>query len=65
MLQKSLASMIRLVLLKRKKGASFFISSGNALDMISNNIEQAFIKGNEIDLNNHQKSCILNIKSDI
>ena len=41
--------------IEKGKEASFFISSGDALDMISNNIEQAFIKGNEIDLNNHQK----------
>ena len=40
--------------IEKGKEASFFISSGDALDMISNNIEQAFIKGNEIDLNNYQ-----------
>ena len=37
------------------KNATFFISTGDALDMRTNNIEQAFIKGNLIDLNNHQK----------
>ena len=37
------------------KDATFFISSGDALDMRTNNVEQAFIKGNSIDLNNHQK----------
>jgi len=35
--------------------ATFFISSGDALDMRTNNVEQAYIKGVAIDLNNHQK----------
>ena len=38
------------------KNATFFISSGDALDMRTNNVEQAFINGNQIDLNNHQKA---------
>lgn len=37
------------------KMATFFISSGDALDMRSNNVEQAFINGKNINLNNHQK----------
>ena len=37
------------------KDATFFISTGDALDMIGNNVEQSFIKGNVVDLNNHQK----------
>ena len=37
------------------KNATFFISSGDALDMRTNNVEQAFINGFAIDLNNHQK----------
>ena len=37
------------------KNATFFISTGDALDMKSNNVEQAFINGNAVDLNNHQK----------
>ena len=37
------------------KDATFFISSGDALDMRTNNVEQAYIKGVAIDLNNHQK----------
>jgi len=37
------------------KNATFFISSGDALDMRTNNVEQAFINGISIDLNNHQK----------
>ena len=37
------------------KNATFFISSGDALDMRTNNVEQAFIDGISINLNNHQK----------
>ena len=37
------------------KDATFFISSGDALDMRTNNVEHAFIKGETVDLNNHQK----------
>ncbi len=37
------------------KNATFFISSGDALDIKTNNVEKAFINGQEIDLNNHQK----------
>ncbi len=37
------------------KDATIFISTGDALDMKSNNVEKAFIKGNNIDLNNDQK----------
>ena len=39
----------------RGKDATFFISTGDALDMIGNNVEHAFIKGKEVNLNNHQK----------
>jgi imidazolonepropionase-like amidohydrolase len=38
------------------KDANLFISTGDALDMRTNNVEQAFIKGNSIDLNNDQKA---------
>ena len=41
--------------IKSGKKATFFISSGDALDMRTNNVEQAFINGKTIDLNNHQK----------
>ena len=41
--------------LESGKDATLFISSGDALDMKSNNVIQAFIKGREIDLNNFQK----------
>ena len=37
------------------KDATIFISTGDALDMMSNNVERAFVKGNNIDLNNDQK----------
>ena len=41
--------------IEKNKNATFFISSGDALDMRTNNVEQAFINGFAIDLNNHQK----------
>ena len=41
--------------IERGKDATFFISTGDALDMKTNNIEQAFIKGKSVDLNDHQK----------
>lgn len=37
------------------KDANFFISLGDALDMKTNNVQYAFIKGKLIDLNNEQK----------
>ncbi|MBL7888954.1 MAG: amidohydrolase family protein [Bacteroidia bacterium] len=37
------------------KDANLFISSGDALDMRSNNVTHAFVKGKQIDLNNEQK----------
>jgi imidazolonepropionase-like amidohydrolase len=36
------------------KDATLFISTGNALDMRSNNVEIAMVKGRFIELNNHQ-----------
>jgi len=41
------------------KSATLFISTGNALEMMTNNVEQAFIDGRNIDLNNHQKELYL------
>ena len=41
--------------IERGKDATFFISTGDALDMRTNNVEHAFIKGKAINLNNHQK----------
>jgi len=37
------------------KDATFFISTGDALDISTNNVEHAFIQGREIDVDNHQK----------
>ena len=37
------------------KDATLFVSSGDALDMRTNNVEMAFINGKKLDLDNHQK----------
>jgi imidazolonepropionase-like amidohydrolase len=37
------------------KDATLFISTGDALDMKTNNVEAAFIQGRQLDLNNFQK----------
>ena len=42
--------------LEVNKDATFFVSKGDALDMIGNQVELAFIQGREIDLDNHQKA---------
>ncbi len=41
--------------LEAGKDATLFISTGDALDMKTNNVEIAFIRGKIIDLENHQK----------
>ncbi len=41
--------------IEKGKDATFFISSGDALDMRTNNVEKAYIQGVDVDLNNHQK----------
>lgn len=38
------------------KDATLFISSGDALDMRTNNVEWAFIRGKKLDLSNEQKA---------
>jgi imidazolonepropionase-like amidohydrolase len=38
------------------KEATFFISKGDALDMMGNDITDAYIQGQSIDLDNHQKA---------
>lgn len=38
------------------KDATLFISTGDALDMRTNNVEKAYIKGVSVDLNNEQKA---------
>ena len=45
------------------KNATFFISSGDALDMRTNNIELSFIKGIPVNLNNHQKELFEKYKN--
>ncbi|PCJ89914.1 MAG: amidohydrolase [Flavobacteriales bacterium] len=37
------------------KDATLIVSTGDALDVLTNNIEHAFIRGRQIDLDNHQK----------
>ncbi|MBL4754815.1 MAG: amidohydrolase family protein [Flavobacteriales bacterium] len=37
------------------KDATFIVSTGDALDALTNNIEHAFVQGKSIDLDNHQK----------
>lgn len=41
--------------LEEGKDATLFISTGDALDMRTNNVERAFIKGRDLDLSNEQK----------
>ena len=41
--------------LENGKDATLFISSGDVLDMRTNNVESAFISGREINLDNVQK----------
>lgn len=41
--------------LEQGKDATLFISTGDALDMKSNNVEWAFIRGKKLDLSNEQK----------
>ena len=40
--------------LEQGKEATFFISTGDALDILGNNVENIFIKGESIELENHQ-----------
>jgi imidazolonepropionase-like amidohydrolase len=49
--------------LEAGKDATLFISTGDALDMKSNNVERAFVKGKDIDLNNEQKMLYEKYKS--
>jgi len=45
--------------IEKGKDATLFISTGDALDMKSNNVEMAFIQGRLIDIDNHQKKLYL------
>jgi imidazolonepropionase-like amidohydrolase len=49
--------------IEKGKDASFFISSGDALDMRTNNVEKAYLQGISIDLNNHQKELFKKYKT--
>ena len=40
--------------LEQGKEATFFISTGDALDILGNNVENIFIRGESIELENHQ-----------
>ena len=48
--------------IEHNKNATFFISSGDALDIKTNHVEQAYIKGKSINLNNHQKDLFNKFK---
>jgi imidazolonepropionase-like amidohydrolase len=41
--------------IEKGKKATLFVSTGDALDMVTNNVIYAFIDGRNINLNNHQK----------
>jgi imidazolonepropionase-like amidohydrolase len=45
------------------KDATLFISTGDALDMIGNNVEVAFVRGIEVDLNTRQKELYQKYKT--
>jgi imidazolonepropionase-like amidohydrolase len=49
--------------IEKGKNATFFISTGDALDMRTNNVEKAFINGIAVDLNNHQKELFEKYKN--
>ena len=38
----------------QERGATFFMSEGDALDIGTNNITSIFIEGESVDLSNHQ-----------
>ena len=41
--------------IERGKDATLFISTGDALDIMTNNLTHAFIQGKNIDLDNRQR----------
>lgn len=49
--------------IEQGKDATLFISTGDALDMKSNNVENAFVRGKAIDLNNEQKALYQKYKT--
>lgn len=49
--------------LEAGKDATLFVSEGDALDMLTNKIEMAFIQGRVVNLDNHQKQLYLKYKT--
>lgn len=49
--------------LEKEKKATLFVSTGDALDMLGNNVELAYINGDVVDLNNHQKDLYKKYKA--
>ena len=49
--------------LEEGKDATLIVSGGDALDVMSNEISLAFIRGKKLDLNNHQTNLLKSIKS--
>jgi len=49
--------------IEKGKDATLIVSSGDVLDMRSSNIEMAFIRGKQIDLNNKQKELYKKFKA--
>lgn len=49
--------------LEAGKDATLFVSEGDALDMLTNKVEMAFIQGRVVNLDNHQKQLYLKYKA--
>lgn len=49
--------------IEKGKNATFFISTGDALDMRTNDVTKAYINGVAVDLNNHQKELFEKYKN--
>ena len=49
--------------IEKGKHASFFISSGDALDIRTNQLESAYLKGKKVNLENHQKELFEKFKN--
>ena len=49
--------------LEAGKDATLFVSEGDALDVLTNNVEMAFIQGRAVNLDNHQKQLYLKYKT--
>jgi imidazolonepropionase-like amidohydrolase len=53
----------RLGSLEIGKDATLFVSDGDALDMMTNKLSHAFIRGKRLDLNNHQSDLYQKYKA--